>query len=91
MGIKTQLRMFLPGGPGVLGALCLCAVFNTVDSGMLFPQESSSREVKELNGLWDFRADKSPNRNQGFERAWYKSRLAEVSRTNKSSSVCWTV
>ncbi|GLD46312.1 beta-glucuronidase, partial [Lates japonicus] len=70
--------MFLPGGPGVLGALCLCAVFNTVDSGMLFPQESSSREVKELNGLWDFRADKSPNRNQGFERAWYKSRLAET-------------
>uniref|UniRef100_A0A4W6EPL5 Beta-glucuronidase n=1 Tax=Lates calcarifer TaxID=8187 RepID=A0A4W6EPL5_LATCA len=74
----AALRMFLPGGPGVLGALCLCAVFNTVDSGMLFPQESSSREVKELNGLWDFRADKSPNRNQGFERAWYKSRLAET-------------
>ncbi|TKS83610.1 Beta-glucuronidase [Collichthys lucidus] len=56
----------------VLDAACL------LDTGMLFPRESSSREVKELNGLWSFRADKSPNRNQGFERAWYKSRLVEV-------------
>ncbi|XP_040906844.1 beta-glucuronidase [Toxotes jaculatrix] len=74
--------MSVPGRLGlVLGALCLCAVFDGVcllSSGMLFPRESSSREVKELNGLWDFRADKSPDRNQGFERAWYKSRLAET-------------
>ncbi|TMS13823.1 Beta-glucuronidase [Larimichthys crocea] len=56
----------------VLDAACL------LDTGMLFPRESSSREVKELNGLWSFRADKSPNRNQGFERAWYKSRLVET-------------
>uniref|UniRef100_A0A8D3CS29 Beta-glucuronidase n=1 Tax=Scophthalmus maximus TaxID=52904 RepID=A0A8D3CS29_SCOMX len=39
---------------------------------------SASREVKELSGRWDFRADKSPDRKQGFERAWYKSRLAET-------------
>ncbi|XP_061658738.1 beta-glucuronidase isoform X2 [Syngnathoides biaculeatus] len=45
---------------------------------MLFPRESPSREVKDLSGLWSFRADKSPNRNQGFEKAWYKSRLAET-------------
>uniref|UniRef100_A0AAY5KL30 Beta-glucuronidase n=1 Tax=Esox lucius TaxID=8010 RepID=A0AAY5KL30_ESOLU len=48
------------------------------DSGMLFPQESSSREIKELNGLWNFRADMSPSRNVGFEQEWYKSRLAET-------------
>uniref|UniRef100_A0A1A8QN42 Beta-glucuronidase n=1 Tax=Nothobranchius rachovii TaxID=451742 RepID=A0A1A8QN42_9TELE len=61
--------------------LCLFAAFKAgilLDSGMLFPQESSSREVKELNGLWAFRADRSPTRNQGFQRAWYKSRLAET-------------
>ncbi|XP_023266243.1 beta-glucuronidase-like, partial [Seriola lalandi dorsalis] len=70
-----------PGRLGLLGALCLCSVFDAVcllDSGMLFPRESSSRELKELSGLWSFRADKSANRNQGFERAWYKSRLAET-------------
>lgn len=28
--------------------------------------------------MWAFRADKSPNRNQGFEQAWYKQRLVET-------------
>ncbi|XP_070700106.1 beta-glucuronidase [Pempheris klunzingeri] len=64
--------------PGLLRALCLLAAVCPPGTGMLFPRESSSRELKELSGLWDFRADKSPNRNQGFDRAWYKSRLAET-------------
>lgn len=51
-----------------------------LDTGMLYPRETSSREVKELNGLWKFRADMSPNRNQGFERAWYKTQLEEVNK-----------
>ncbi|XP_047463786.1 beta-glucuronidase [Mugil cephalus] len=66
---------------GLLRVLWLFAVLEAaspLDGGMLFPRESPSREVKELNGLWSFRADKSPNRNQGFERSWYKSRLAET-------------
>ncbi|KAK3527499.1 hypothetical protein QTP86_023714 [Hemibagrus guttatus] len=60
--------------------VCLAAVWKlceSVDSGMLFPQESLSREVKELNGLWTFRADLSPNRNQGFDQFWFKRPLAE--------------
>nr|XP_057943998.1 beta-glucuronidase [Doryrhamphus excisus] len=56
----------------VRDAMCI------LTSGMLFPRESSSREVKDLSGLWSFRADMSPNRNQGFERAWYKRRLTET-------------
>ncbi|XP_029374551.1 beta-glucuronidase isoform X2 [Echeneis naucrates] len=73
--------MVPPGKAGLLGLLCLLAVFDSgclLDNGMLFPRESSSRELKELNGLWSFRADRSPNRKQGFERAWYKQRLAET-------------
>lgn len=61
--------------------LCLFAVVrcgSLLDAGMLFPRETSSREVKELNGLWKFRADMSPSRNQGFESAWYKTHLEEV-------------
>lgn len=72
--------MAAPGRFGWFRVLCLCAVLDVVclqeSGGMLYPRESSSREVKELNGLWSFRADKSPNRNEGFERAWYKSPLA---------------
>ncbi|XP_015239131.1 PREDICTED: beta-glucuronidase [Cyprinodon variegatus] len=65
----------------MLRVLLLFSAFEAallLDTGLLFPRESSSREVKELNGLWAFRADRSPNRNQGFEKAWYKSRLAET-------------
>ncbi|XP_054899638.1 beta-glucuronidase [Poeciliopsis prolifica] len=61
--------------------LWLSAALNAAappDSGLLFPRESSSRELKELSGLWAFRADGSPNRNLGFESAWYKSRLSET-------------
>ncbi|XP_054610990.1 beta-glucuronidase isoform X2 [Dunckerocampus dactyliophorus] len=66
----------------VFRLMCFCVVVRDAlcipSSGMLYPRESSSREVKDLSGLWSFRADKSPNRNQGFERAWYKHRLAET-------------
>ncbi|KAL0994791.1 hypothetical protein UPYG_G00127210 [Umbra pygmaea] len=59
----------------------LSAVWNVGhlhDGGMLFPRESSSREIKELNGIWNFRADLSRNRNLGFEQAWHKRRLVET-------------
>uniref|UniRef100_A0A8C6SAE6 Beta-glucuronidase n=1 Tax=Neogobius melanostomus TaxID=47308 RepID=A0A8C6SAE6_9GOBI len=46
--------------------------------GHAVPRESSSREVKELNGLWSFRADRSPTRNEGFDLAWYKGPLTST-------------
>uniref|UniRef100_A0A672G229 Beta-glucuronidase n=1 Tax=Salarias fasciatus TaxID=181472 RepID=A0A672G229_SALFA len=73
--------MSAAGKVGMFRVLCLFSVLHAaqlLDSGMLFPRESASRELKELNGLWAFRADKSPNRNRGFEEAWYKQRLAET-------------
>ncbi|KAJ8342909.1 hypothetical protein SKAU_G00328370 [Synaphobranchus kaupii] len=45
---------------------------------MLYPRESMSREIKELNGLWSFRADFSQNRNSGFEKSWFKRPLAQT-------------
>ncbi|XP_062289932.1 beta-glucuronidase [Scomber scombrus] len=73
--------MSSPGVLAVLRVLCVLSLWDAacpLDTGMLFPRESSSRELKELNGLWVFRADKSPDRNQGFQKAWYKSPLAET-------------
>ncbi|XP_056140398.1 beta-glucuronidase [Lampris incognitus] len=66
-----------PGWRLLLGLSLLLALWET-GYPLLFPRESSSREVKELNGLWSFRADSSPDRNRGFEQAWYRSRLAET-------------
>jgi hypothetical protein len=51
---------------------------STAHQGMLYPRESESRQIKDLCGLWSFRADKSQNRNAGFEEKWYEQDLAEV-------------
>ncbi|XP_031559718.1 beta-glucuronidase-like, partial [Actinia tenebrosa] len=45
--------------------------------GMLYPRESESREVKEVNGIWDFRADRSENRQAGFQNAWFSKPLSK--------------
>nr|XP_054416475.1 beta-glucuronidase-like isoform X1 [Pongo abelii]XP_054416476.1 beta-glucuronidase-like isoform X1 [Pongo abelii]XP_054416478.1 beta-glucuronidase-like isoform X1 [Pongo abelii]XP_054416479.1 beta-glucuronidase-like isoform X1 [Pongo abelii]XP_054416480.1 beta-glucuronidase-like isoform X1 [Pongo abelii]XP_054416481.1 beta-glucuronidase-like isoform X1 [Pongo abelii]XP_054416482.1 beta-glucuronidase-like isoform X1 [Pongo abelii]XP_054416483.1 beta-glucuronidase-like isoform X1 [Pongo abe len=47
---------------------------------MLYPQESLSREPKELGGLWSFPADLD-NRRQGFKEQWYLRLLQESGPT----------
>ena len=46
--------------------------------GMLFPKDTERREVKDLSGMWDFRADMSDNRNGGFENMWFAKPLWQV-------------
>ncbi|KAM7441552.1 hypothetical protein ABFA07_009429 [Porites harrisoni] len=68
--------------------LLFLAVFSTVRlsqatsasklPGMLFPRDSESRQVKDLSGFWNFRADMSANRNAGFEQQWYAKPLWET-------------
>lgn len=66
---------------------CLCVFlyfpFNARSSnfelpGMLFPRDSESREVKDLSGFWNFRADMSADRNAGFEGKWFSQPLWQV-------------
>lgn len=47
-------------------------------SPTLYPRESESREIKELNGVWNFRADMSVNRSVGFDEKWFMKRLDKV-------------
>lgn len=56
------------------------ALFGACDA-LLYAKESSSREVKELNGLWHFRADYSPGRDAGFTEEWYKEPLPKTGDT----------
>uniref|UniRef100_A0A8C9GST3 Beta-glucuronidase n=1 Tax=Piliocolobus tephrosceles TaxID=591936 RepID=A0A8C9GST3_9PRIM len=63
----------------VLGPLLGCAL--ALQGGMLYPRESPSRERKELDGLWSFRADFSDNRRRGFEEQWYRRPLRESGPT----------
>ncbi|XP_073521046.1 beta-glucuronidase isoform X1 [Phyllobates terribilis] len=46
--------------------------------GMLYPRETPTRELKELGGIWSFRADASPDRDEGFRLQWYKQWLRET-------------
>ena len=56
----------------------LCYV-GTPSSGLLYPSESESREVKDLSGRWNFVIDNSTNRNEGFENKWWSKPLVESS------------
>ncbi|XP_012619547.1 beta-glucuronidase [Microcebus murinus] len=72
-----------PGQAGAWAALgpLLWGCALALQGGMLYPRESPSRERKELDGLWSFRADFSDNRRQGFERQWYRRPLRESGPT----------
>ena len=58
--------------------LILLAVLLRGGWGLLYAKDSASREVKEINGLWHFRADFSTDRDAGFQEQWYKQPLAKV-------------
>ena len=59
----------------LLTLLWSCHVVADLSQGMLFPRETETRQVKSLDGMWDFRADISF---VGFEEMWYSLPLAEV-------------
>ena len=46
--------------------------------GILYPIESESREVKSLDGIWNFRLAPRLNPNLGFDELWYKHGLEQV-------------
>nr|XP_033778143.1 beta-glucuronidase [Geotrypetes seraphini] len=49
-----------------------------LQGGMLYPRETPTRELKELGGIWSFRADASAGRDEGFQKQWYKRPLRET-------------
>ncbi|XP_075575760.1 beta-glucuronidase [Pelecanus crispus] len=68
-------------GRGMAGGCCLLLLLALgraaapPPGGMLYPRETPSRERKELDGLWSFRADLSPGRDAGFVHRWYRQPL----------------
>ena len=62
----------------MLGSLIAAVVCLGSAQALLYPRESVSREVKVLDGLWQFRVDFSPSRNKGFVDKWYSQPLAKV-------------
>ena len=46
--------------------------------GLLYPHESESRQIQLLDGMWNFRADRSDCRCEGLMQQWYLKPLSEV-------------
>lgn len=59
----------------VLSILALVTCVNT--AGILYPRESESREVKSLDGMWNFRLS-LPDPLVGFKERWYMKELSKV-------------
>ncbi|XP_037944931.1 beta-glucuronidase isoform X2 [Teleopsis dalmanni] len=50
-------------------------------SGMLYPRESETREVRSLDGIWNFVKSDESNPTQGVREKWYKDDLGKVRDT----------
>uniref|UniRef100_A0A182RRY1 Beta-glucuronidase n=1 Tax=Anopheles funestus TaxID=62324 RepID=A0A182RRY1_ANOFN len=49
--------------------------------GLLYPIESETREMKKLDGMWNFVRSDSNNPSQGIREKWYMDDLARVRKT----------
>ena len=57
-------------------------IFTTQNiSGILYPRISESRDVRSLDGIWQFRACPSLEPNKGFDETWYSQRLWKTGET----------
>lgn len=46
--------------------------------GILFPQDSETRERKSLDGIWNFRISPRNDPDLGFRQEWYSRPLSQV-------------
>ncbi|XP_050443174.1 beta-glucuronidase-like [Adelges cooleyi] len=49
-----------------------------VSHALLFPAESESRELRSLDGLWNFKISPITAQNLGFKQKWYTKRFEEL-------------
>lgn len=54
----------------------LCSVI--CDAGILYPYESPTREVKRLDGIWNFLISPPNDPTVGFREEWYTKQLSQV-------------
>lgn len=55
-------------------------------SGMMYPRESETREVRTLDGIWNFVKSEDTNPTQGVREKWYKDDLSKVSKLHFHSA-----
>lgn len=63
-----------------INTIALDTNINSVQGGILYPRESETREVKSLDGIWNFRLS-GPDPLIGFKEKWYTKDLSKVGST----------
>lgn len=59
----------------------LCHQIATIDGGILYPRDSESREVRSLDGIWNFKLSPSKNSAKGYKEKWYEKDLRDIGST----------
>ena len=57
----------------------IIGIYVLSSNALLLPQQSESRLIQDLCGLWQFRIDNSISRNEGFQNQWWNNSLYKVS------------
>ncbi|XP_052862804.1 beta-glucuronidase [Anopheles cruzii] len=65
----------------VFGAMNFMAGNESSTEGLLYPIESETRELKKLDGMWNFVRSDSNNPSQGIREKWYGDDLARFRKT----------
>lgn len=63
--------------------LTFCIILHTTICGILYPQESESRELVPLDGIWKFCTSPAEDQEKGFRNKWFSTDLEEVSNEDR--------
>ena len=81
---KKKLNILLFGILYKLMMLASGRLDNISSGGILYPRESETREVKSLDGMWNFRLSEDDPL-QGFKEKWFTQDLVKVSNIENQS------
>jgi hypothetical protein len=62
----------------LVALLLLGTAYGVHGSGLLYPRASETREVRSLDGVWQFRISPSNDADIGFRQQWYARPLKKV-------------
>lgn len=73
-----QLLLLGYAAVGLVLSMAHETVSRANNGGILYPQESESRDVRSLDGLWNFRLSPEPDPLTGFRERWFQKDLSQV-------------
>jgi hypothetical protein len=76
---SQQLLLLACAAVGLVLLMAHETASRTNAGGILYPQESESRDVRSLDGIWNFRLSPETDPLTGFRERWFQKDLSQVS------------